>query len=127
MSGLVRRRAGAVLGGYLCPVNEPPRPATGENRNWIMPGHESVRSGCGSPVAAVVALRDGFHLFDFDTGAATFLAAPDHSIPGTRFNDGKVAPDGRFFAGNMDEERLSRPIAALYRPRSGWRRAPRGR
>ena len=36
-------------------------------------------------------------------------------MPGTRFNDGKVSPDGRFFAGTMDEEQLSRPIAALYR------------
>ena len=89
-------------------------PATGENRNWIMPdtiGSFGLRESGG----AVVALRDGFHLFDFDTGTATFLAAPDDSIPGTRFNDGKVAPDGRFFAGTMDEERLSRPIAALYR------------
>ena len=79
-------------------------PATGENRNWIMPdtiGSFGLRESGG----AVVALRDGFHLFDFDTGTATFLAAPDHSIPGTRFNDGKVAPDGRFFAGTMDEER----------------------
>ena len=58
-------------------------PATGENRNWIMPdtiGSFGLRESGG----AVVALRDGFHLFDFDTGTATFLAAPDHSIPGTR-------------------------------------------
>lgn len=89
-------------------------PATGENRSWVMPdtiGSFGLRQSGG----AVVALRDGFYLFDFDTGRATFLAAPDHVVPGTRFNDGKVAPDGRFFAGTMDEEQLSRPIAALYR------------
>ena len=63
---------------------------------------------------AVVALVDGFHLLDFDTGALTFLTGPAH-VPGTRFNDGKVSPDGRFWAGTMDEESLSRPIAALYR------------
>ena len=42
-------------------------PATGENRNWIMPdtiGSFGLRESGG----AVVALRDGFHLFDFDTG-----------------------------------------------------------
>jgi sugar lactone lactonase YvrE len=89
-------------------------PATGKNQSWPMPdtiGSFGLRQSGG----AVVALRDGFHLFDFDTGTTTFLAAPDHSVPGTRFNDGKVAPDGRFFAGTMDEEQLSRPIAALYR------------
>jgi sugar lactone lactonase YvrE len=88
-------------------------PATGENRSWVMPdtiGSFGLRQSGG----AVLALRDGFHLFDFDTGTATFLAAPDHLVPGTRFNDGKVAPDGRFFAGTMDEEQLSRPIGALY-------------
>jgi sugar lactone lactonase YvrE len=63
---------------------------------------------------AVVALVDGFHLLDFDTGEVSFLTGPEH-VPGTRFNDGKVSPDGRFWAGTMDEEQLSRPIAALYR------------
>jgi sugar lactone lactonase YvrE len=89
-------------------------PATGENRTWLLPdrvGSFGLRSSGG----AVVALREGFHLFDFDTGETTFLAAPDGHLPGTRFNDGKVAPDGRFFAGTMDEERLSRPIGALFR------------
>ena len=62
----------------------------------------------------MVALVDGFHLLDFDTGALTFLVGPEQ-VPGTRFNDGKVSPDGRFWAGTMDEEQLSRPIAALYR------------
>jgi sugar lactone lactonase YvrE len=89
-------------------------PATGENRSWPMPrriGSFGLRAAGG----AVVALADGFHLVDLDTGALMFLAAPAEEVPGTRFNDGKVSPDGRFFAGTMDEERLSRPIAALYR------------
>lgn len=89
-------------------------PATGENRSWTMPdtiGSFGLRTSGG----AVVALRDGFYLFDFNTGATTFLAAPARSVSGTRFNDGKVAPDGRFFAGTMDEEHLSTPIASLYR------------
>ena len=44
----------------------------------------------------------------------TYLTGPMR-VPGTRFNDGKVSPDGRFWAGTMDEESLSRPIATLYR------------
>ena len=88
-------------------------PATGATRTWPMPsriGSFGLRETGG----AVVALVDGFHRLDLDTGGLTFLAGPAH-VPGTRFNDGKVSPDGRFWAGTMDEESLSRPIAALYR------------
>jgi len=89
-------------------------PATGDTRTWPMP--DSIGSyGLRESGGAVVALRDGFHLLDFDTGRLTLFAAPRQHVPGTRFNDGKVSPDGRFFAGTMDEEQLSRPIAALYR------------
>jgi sugar lactone lactonase YvrE len=88
-------------------------PVTGENRSWPLPsrvGSFALRESGG----AVVALVDGFHLLDFDTGALRFLTGPEQ-VPGTRFNDGKVSPDGRFWAGTMDEELLSRPIATLYR------------
>ncbi|WP_214371259.1 SMP-30/gluconolactonase/LRE family protein [Pseudonocardia sp. H11422] len=86
---------------------------TGATRSWAMPrriGSFGLRESGG----AVVALEDGFHLLDFDTGALSFVAGPEH-VPGTRFNDGKVSPDRRFWAGTMDEDSLSRPIAALYR------------
>jgi sugar lactone lactonase YvrE len=88
-------------------------PATGENTSWGMPsriGSFGLRASGG----AVVALQDGFHLFDFGTGELKFLVGPQ-PVPGTRFNDGKVSPDGRFFAGTMDEQQLARPIGALYR------------
>jgi sugar lactone lactonase YvrE len=88
-------------------------PATGATRTWPMPsriGSFGLRASGG----AVVALVDGFHLLDLDTGELEFVVGPE-PVPGTRFNDGKVSPDGRFFAGTMDEELLSRPVAALYR------------
>src|SRR3954454_20250813 len=88
-------------------------PDTGELRSWPMPsriGSFGLRESGG----AVVALEDGFSLLDFDTGELEFVAGPD-PVQGTRLNDGKVSPDGRFFAGTMDEELLSRPIAVLYR------------
>jgi sugar lactone lactonase YvrE len=89
-------------------------PATGDNRSWALP--ETIGSfGLRAEGGAVLALRDGFYLFDFDSGKAEFLAAPDVHVPGTRFNDGKVSPDGRFFAGTMDEEMLARPIGNLFR------------
>jgi sugar lactone lactonase YvrE len=88
-------------------------PVSGRTRTWPMPsriGSFGLRGSGG----AVVALADGFHLLDLDSGELEFLVGPQH-VPGTRFNDGKVSPDGRFWAGTMDEESLSRPIAALYR------------
>jgi sugar lactone lactonase YvrE len=88
-------------------------PATGAARTWRMPrpiGCFGLRERGG----AVVALRDGFYLFDFDSGSLTPLAIPE-ATAGTRFNDGKVSPDGRFWAGTMDEEKMSRPLGALYR------------
>src|SRR3954454_5609826 len=88
-------------------------PRTGDTRTWPMPsriGSLGLRESGG----AVVALENGFHLLDLDSGRLEFVTGPE-PVPGTRFNDGKVAPDGRFFAGTMDEESLSRPIAALYR------------
>jgi sugar lactone lactonase YvrE len=89
-------------------------PATGASRTWSMPSRIGSFGLRESGAGAVVALVDGFHLLDFDTGELEFLVGPEH-VPGTRFNDGKVSPDGRFWAGTMDEEQLSRPIAALYR------------
>jgi len=88
-------------------------PDTGATRTWHMPsriGSFGLRASGG----AVVALEDGFSLLDLDSGELTFVAGPER-VPGARFNDGKVSPEGRFFAGTMDEEQLSRPIAALYR------------
>jgi sugar lactone lactonase YvrE len=89
-------------------------PATGADRSWPLPkpcGSFALRESGG----AVLALADGFASFDFATGATTPLAAPDDQPPGTRFNDGKASPDGRFFAGTMDEATLSKPVASLYR------------
>ena len=89
-------------------------PETGATRSWPMPsaiGSFGLRARGG----AVVALRDGFHLLDFGSGRLTAVANPETDRPGNRFNDGKVAPDGSFWAGTMDEESLSRPTGALYR------------
>ena len=88
--------------------------ATGDIRTWPMPvamGSLGLREGGG----AVVALKSGFHLFDFESGALTFITDPEPDKPDTRLNDGKVGPDGRFWAGSMDERPDKEPVAALYR------------
>src|SRR5688500_2382621 len=88
-------------------------PASGATRTWPMPS----RIGAFGPRAsggAVGALEDGFHRLALGTGRRASAAGRGRA-PGTRCNDGRVAPDGRFFAGTMDEEMLSRPIATLFR------------
>jgi len=88
--------------------------ASGAQRTWSMP--ETIGSfGLREKGGAVVALRRGFHRFDFDSGRLDPIVdpAPDH--PAIRFNDGKVSPDGRFWAGTMDQETFSRPLGTLYR------------
>lgn len=89
-------------------------PATGATRTWEMPhsiGSFGLREGGG----AIVALRNGFHLFDFETGGLTPVANPEPDMAGNRLNDGKVAPDGSFWAGTMDEETMSKRTGSLYR------------
>lgn len=86
----------------------------GACRSWEMPaaiGSFGLREKSG----AVLSLRNGFHRFDFDSGRLESIIDPEAHMHGTRFNDGKVSPDGRFWAGTMDDEMLNRPLGSLYR------------
>ena len=89
-------------------------PASGERREWPMPaavGSIGLREAGG----LVVALRSGFHLFDLETGESRLLVHPEPERPTNRLNDGKVAPDGAFWAGTMDDRPEKEPVGALYR------------
>src|SRR5690625_94175 len=90
-------------------------PYSGERQSWLMPdliGSLGLREGGG----AVVALRNGMNLLDFETGALTLIAPnPDDGQFDTRLNDGKVALDGRFWVGGMDQEHPREAISNLYR------------
>lgn len=90
------------------------RPDTGEQRTWQLPtavGSIGLRERGG----LVVAMRTGFHLFDLETEALTFLCNPEPDLATSRLNDGKVSPEGRFWAGTMDERPQKEPIGNLYR------------
>lgn len=89
-------------------------PATGQHREWVLPaavGSIGLREAGG----LVMALRTGFHLFDSERGTLTFLCHPEPDVPGNRLNDGKVSPEGRFWAGTMDDRPYKEPVGALYR------------
>ena len=73
---------------------------------------------------AVLALADGFSLYDFETQRLTHIGDPEADEPENRMNDGKVDRRGRFIAGYMcyDHDRQNavqgqRPVrnSSLYR------------
>ena len=90
------------------------RPETGEHQTWRLPA--AVGSiGLRERVGLVLAMRTGFHLFDLETEQLTFLCHPEPALTTNRLNDGKVSPEGRFWAGTMDERPDKQPIGSLYR------------
>jgi sugar lactone lactonase YvrE len=62
---------------------------------------------------ALVALQNGIHEIDLDTGHLTFRANPV-ADPDLRFNDGKCDPAGRFWVGTLDLKQRDQ-AATLYR------------
>ncbi len=89
-------------------------PRSGDIRRWEVAGGYlgslALRAGGG----AVLAMDDGFHAFDFETGAATAITEPEAGRDDLCFNDGKVDRQGRFIAGSMHTA-VSEPVGALYR------------
>ena len=89
-------------------------PSTGRHDRWMMPaeiGCFALREKGG----AVVALQNGFSLFDFESGVFEHLVDPEEHLPDNRFNDGKCDPQGRFWAGTMDNDEVAMDAGALYR------------
>ncbi len=79
-------------------------PATG--RNVVMPMPESI--GCFALRAGggfVVALRSGLWFARADGTLERQVAAAPYDPAHHRFNDGRCDPQGRFFAGSMNERR----------------------
>jgi sugar lactone lactonase YvrE len=66
---------------------------------------------------AILALRDGFHRYNFTSGQARLLALSGVDHDDVRFNDGKVDRQGRFLAGTMhaDVPAGTEPLGGLYR------------
>lgn len=86
-------------------------PKTNDVRSWKMPkaiGSFALRERGG----AVLALSDGFYLFDFASGDAKPVGKPVAKA-GTNFNDGKTDARGRFIAGTLDAK-FAQPIGSIY-------------
>lgn len=88
-------------------------PRSGQTRHWSLDhdvGAMALRQGGG----AVLALDDGFYLFDFETSRLDLIQRIDADQPRSRLNDGKCDRKGRFLAGGMDD-REALEICGLWR------------
>jgi sugar lactone lactonase YvrE len=88
-------------------------PATGNNRAMPMPSSIGC-FGLRRQGGFVVALRDGIWLARADGTLERKVAGAPYDPAHHRFNDGRCDPQGRLFAGTMNEKRDA-PSAALYR------------
>ena len=63
----------------------------------------------------VMTLRKNLAFFDPDTGSLEIAREVEADQPGNRFNDGRVDPQGRFWAGTMGAKDWDAPVGHLYR------------
>ena len=90
-------------------------PRTGENRKWLLPerlGCFGFRRGGGF----IAGMQSGIFLIDLDGDHArlTRVFEFEPGNPESRFNDGRVDPGGRFWAGTMLEA-MDKRVGVLYR------------
>lgn len=88
-------------------------PAEGSGKSWNV----GQRVGTVVPRESgglVIAGDHGLSFLDEETGHLTAIADPEPDKPDNRFNDGKCAPDGRFFAGTISLAKKTGD-AKLYR------------
>lgn len=86
----------------------------GTRAEWKLPDVTPSFGLCRSG-RLVVAQRHHVAMFDPATGALTRLTPDIDEPPHTRFNDGKIGPDGAFWVGTIDENSPRQAVAALYR------------
>ena len=82
---------------------------------WPMPGPCGSIGLCTSG-RILVALKRSIQLLDPTSGRLEHFAHVEVDGPaGNRLNDGKVAPDGSFWVGSMDDTPALEPTGSLYR------------
>jgi sugar lactone lactonase YvrE len=89
-----------------------------ELRKWTLPCEFSSFALRENAPGLIAGTRDGFCLFDPESGAYDLFDAPEKPFPSNRMNDGKCDPHGRFWCGSIHEvsdPALRQPIASVYR------------
>jgi len=98
-------------------------PATGQQRDWIIAGHESIGSlvFCADG-RLLVALENGVYHFDPKTGETVLFGDPNQGRAAIAYNDAKVDRQGRYWVGTLDaKEQLPRGIFYCARSGGDWR------
>lgn len=87
-------------------------PEGGDLRQWEVPdmiGSMALREGGG----AIVALVDGIHTLDFESGAVEPFALMEPADPAIQLADGKVDRAGRFVFGTS-HRKAQEPLGGLF-------------
>ncbi len=89
----------------------------GAQKSWTVP----TQIGALHPVKEggfLGAFKDGIFAVTLNPETAEvqreLICDPDQKFPGNRFNDGKIGPDGAFWAGTMDDREVD-PTGRLFR------------
>lgn len=88
-------------------------PSSGAVQTWSMPG----QIGCmalDDDGNFIAALQHGIFRVARSDGSCEFLVDPEPEFPANRFNDGKVDPHGRFWAGTLPDNEVWEPTGGLY-------------
>lgn len=90
----------------------------GEPIGWVLPRSDNP--------LFVAGFKSGVGLLDLDHGSYRIVARPEIDRPANRFNDAKVDPQGRIWAGTKCED--DEPTGAFYRIDSdfAWERVDDG-
>ncbi|MET4262407.1 L-arabinonolactonase [Bradyrhizobium sp. S3.12.5] len=92
------------------------------HQSWSLPDYPGCLALFG-PGQIALAMGDGVQRLDIARSALDRVASTPRQFAGTRFNDGKVDPRGRFWAGTMQNNfaengtvrTVERDLGALYR------------
>lgn len=91
---------------------------------WPMPEPVGCLALTGDPQVLLLALASGFGRYELEHERLTRFDSPERSLPGNRFNDGRVDRQGRFWAGTMvesPEKNATAQLGSLYRLGAGGR------
>jgi sugar lactone lactonase YvrE len=97
-------------------------PSESGDHAWNLPDYPGCLAEVG-PETLAIAMGDGVQLFAVERESLQLQCSPRDRRPGTRFNDGKVDPSGRFWVGTMQNNfgpdggpiPITRSDGALYR------------
>lgn len=80
------------------------QPQTKNLREWKMPEPVGCFAFVENDPRLVVGFATGFAWFDLETGEHEWIARPELTLAGNRFNDGRVDRQGRFWIGGVVEQ-----------------------